>query len=170
MGSIGVEYRYILALGSNLGNRAENLKFATAGLKKHGIVLKESGVVDTEPLKHNEFETKNDPYYLNSAIDFHSHLSPNELYDVILHLENSLDRDRSRRWLPRALDIDILLMARHKYSEFTKNEALVWSKNELFIPHLELVNRLFLRDLLLKLYIDSKCLLAHGVEFKIIAD
>ncbi len=161
-----MEYRYILALGSNLGNRAENLKFATMGLKKHGNVLNESGEVDTAPLEHHEFETKNDPYYLNSIIDFHSELTAKQLYDVILNLENSLGRDRSRRWLPRALDIDILLIASHKYSEFKKNEALIWSENELFIPHLELVNRLFLRELLIKLDINSECLLSHGVKFK----
>jgi 2-amino-4-hydroxy-6-hydroxymethyldihydropteridine diphosphokinase len=93
-----------LSLGSNLGDRAENLARAIAALAARGMrVTRESSLYETEPL-----ELREQPWFLNCAIEAETELAPQELLDALLEIERSLGRERRVPKGPRLLDMDIL--------------------------------------------------------------
>ena len=110
-----------LSLGSNLGDRAENLQRALHDLGVLGRVTKRSSFYETEPV---EFTVQ--PWFLNCAVELETLCEPLELLAGILEIERSLGRirDESSPKGPRILDIDILL--------FGEN---VLELPELTIPH-----------------------------------
>jgi 2-amino-4-hydroxy-6-hydroxymethyldihydropteridine diphosphokinase len=72
------------------------------------------------------------PEFLNAAIRIDTSLQPHELLEAILAVERRLGRERTERWGPRTIDIDILLFG---------NEAI--EEPGLRIPHLRLSERAF---------------------------
>lgn len=94
-----------LSLGSNLGNRYQNLQSAIRLLKKSGIVVKKkSSVYETEPVGH-----KNQPWFLNQVVCATTRLAPVELLKVLKNLEKTAGRRKTFRWGPRVIDMDLLL-------------------------------------------------------------
>ena len=91
-------------LGSNLGNRLENLVGAVGRLKKLAAsALSVSSVYETEPV-----QVEGGTFY-NLATSFKTALGPEELLEKLLDIEKSLGRVRKTgKILPRTLDIDIL--------------------------------------------------------------
>lgn len=118
-----------LALGSNLGNRLENLHQAVAMLDDHPQiqVLEKAGIYETEPYG----DVPQDDF-LNTVISVETTLSPRELLKYIHKVEKCLGRERLIHWGPRTIDIDILLM-----------EGQILTTPELTIPHVELTKRSF---------------------------
>lgn len=95
-----------LSLGSNVGDRAANLKDAIARLAVLGEVVAVSSFYETEPV---EFTAQ--PWFLNCAVKLNTEKMPQELLAGILDLEQQMGRRRLRgqRKGPRTIDIDILL-------------------------------------------------------------
>lgn len=118
-----------LALGSNLGNRLENLHQAVAMLDDHPQiqVLEKAGIYETEPYG----DVPQDDF-LNTVISVETTLSPRKLLKYIHKVEKRLGRERLIHWGPRTIDIDILLM-----------EGQTLTTPELTIPHVELTKRSF---------------------------
>lgn len=127
-----------LALGSNLGNRFENLRQAIAELKQVFRFEKISHVIETEALlPPNSPDSWNIPY-LNMMVMGDTDLSPYELLRFIKRSEEKLGRDmRAPRWAPRIIDIDIVLW--HNQNLLT---------DQLVIPHSQIENRDFWKYLL----------------------
>jgi 2-amino-4-hydroxy-6-hydroxymethyldihydropteridine diphosphokinase len=129
--------RAYLALGSNLGDRAENLRQAIQALHaRDGIrVLRVSPIYETDPVGYVD----QDPF-LNMAAAIDTHLPPEQLLKEVLGIERKLGRVRTIRWGPRTIDIDILL-----YDHVTLDQA------DLKIPHPAMTERAFvlvpLRDI-----------------------
>lgn len=98
------EAEVYLALGSNLGNRLENLIGAVGRLKKlASSALSVSSVYETEPVG-----VVGGAFY-NLAVGFKTELGPEELLEKLLEIEKSFGRVRKTgKVLPRTLDIDIL--------------------------------------------------------------
>jgi 2-amino-4-hydroxy-6-hydroxymethyldihydropteridine diphosphokinase len=98
------EIEVYLILGSNLGNRLENLIGAVGRLKKlASSALLVSSVYETEPV-----EVAGGPFY-NVAVGFKTGLGAEELLKKLLEIEKSFGRLRKTgKVLPRTLDIDIL--------------------------------------------------------------
>lgn len=121
-----------LGLGSNLGNRRENLEAAFAGLAKLPAtrLAKKAGLFETAPVGGPEGQGA----FLNSACIVETELAPDELLSEIHRLERSLGRRRESeaRWGPRTIDIDILLW-----------ENLVRDDARLTLPHPRLAEREF---------------------------
>lgn len=93
----------LLALGSNLGDRAANLRAAVALLGEAGISVRScSSIWETEPVPPDQ------PPYLNAAIAAETGLGPEQLLVVVKGIERALGRRPGRRWGPRPVDIDIL--------------------------------------------------------------
>jgi 2-amino-4-hydroxy-6-hydroxymethyldihydropteridine diphosphokinase len=94
-----------LSLGSNEGNREENLKQALAILGENPQieVVKVSSVYETEPWGGVEQEP-----FLNLAAEITTTLDPHELLQICQDTENILGRKRLLHWGPRIIDIDIL--------------------------------------------------------------
>lgn len=125
--------RVLLALGSNLGDRARYLATARDALAKAGVTLiRESRVEETAPIGVTD-----QPAFLNQVLEADTALEPRDLLEAVKRIEQDLGRQSRQRWGPREIDIDIL-----RYDDRTVNEP------GLRIPHPELDNRPFLLDLL----------------------
>ena len=111
----------MLSLGSNLGDRLDNLQgaidalFDAPGLEFVAI----SPVYETKPVGGPE---QGD--FLNVVIVADSSVAPRSLLERVLNIEESMDRVRDVRWGPRTLDIDIVTIG-----EITCDEP------ELTLPH-----------------------------------
>lgn len=119
--------RYILCLGSNVGDRQQYLLNALKGMAKLGIIEKKSGLYLTEP-----FGVKNQQAFYNAIVILKSALSPFQLLEDIKILELGVGRKQRPRWHEREIDIDIL-----------DYDGEVISTDQLNIPHKELENRNF---------------------------
>ena len=93
-----------LALGSNLGDREEQLRSAVRALGSHGIgVVQCASLYSTEPR-----EVTDQPWFLNTVLAAETVLSASELLTVCLNIEREHHRIRQQPKGPRTLDIDIL--------------------------------------------------------------
>lgn len=95
--------RAYLGLGSNLGDRLASLLRAVDGLRRRGVhVLRSSRVYETEPVGPPQ------PDYLNAVLEVDTDGSARELLEACLAVESELGRERTERWGPRVIDIDVL--------------------------------------------------------------
>lgn len=97
----------VLSLGSNLGDRLDNLQEAIDALfDAPGLdFIALSPVYETKPVGGPE---QGD--FLNVVIVADSRVAPESLLERVLAIEDALDREREVRWGPRTLDIDIVMM------------------------------------------------------------
>ena len=97
-----------LGLGSNVGDRAANLRAAIAGLGERGISIEAvSGGYETEPVG----EILDQPDFLNLAIRIRTDLEPEDLLDACKAVEADAGRDfDAPRHSPRPVDVDLLIL------------------------------------------------------------
>lgn len=96
-----------LGLGANLVDPINQLREAVNALANHTALTlaARSSLYGSKPMGPQD-----QPDYVNSVIEIHTHLSPLDLLDVTQSIENQFGRVRKEeRWGPRTLDIDILL-------------------------------------------------------------
>ena len=95
-----------LSLGSNIGNRSENCKKALRELNKvDGIkLLATSNLYETRPVGYEDQAN-----FVNMAAKIETDLSPSRLLFEMQNIEKRLGREKSFRWGPRIIDLDILL-------------------------------------------------------------
>jgi 2-amino-4-hydroxy-6-hydroxymethyldihydropteridine diphosphokinase len=93
-----------LSLGSNLGDRAANLRTALEKLGQIGTITAVSAFYETEPM-----EVTAQPWFLNCAAKLDTEKMPRQLIAAILNVEQSMGRQRKQPKGPRTIDIDILL-------------------------------------------------------------
>jgi len=117
----------LLSLGSNIGDRAAALSAAIDALPPVVIVDRVSSFQETEPMY-----VADQPAYLNAALLGRTALEPEALLDALKGLERSLGREPSRRYGPRSIDIDILILGDR-----------VVSTPRLTIPHPRMAERAF---------------------------
>lgn len=97
--------RVFLGLGSNVGDREENLQRALAALPAHRIELVQvSSIYETEPMEYLA-----QAWFLNLVAEVQTPLFPMQLLSRLNRVEVALGRKRSVRNGPRIIDIDILL-------------------------------------------------------------
>ncbi len=117
-----------LGLGSNLGDRRENLKKALELLGQRLRIEKQSSIYDTEPQ-----DNPDQPRFLNMVVCASTTIPPEALLTLLKGIEAKLGRAQSsERYSPRPIDIDIL---------FYGNQTL-YSK-DLTIPHPRVTERAF---------------------------
>ena len=124
--------RAYLGLGSNLGNRRDNLRAALDALAADGRARPAavSAFYETEPWGYRE-----QPPFLNGAVAVDTLLSPVNLLELCQSIERRRGRQASgRRYGPRVIDLDILLYG----SEIVARET-----PDLQIPHPRLPLRAF---------------------------
>lgn len=100
----GISEAYI-ALGANLGDREDTLMGAIALLQLHPdiTVLRCSNLYETDPVGYID-----QPNFVNMAVALRTTLSPAELLQFMLETEHKLGRERTIRWGPRTVDLDLL--------------------------------------------------------------
>ena len=120
--------RAYVALGSNLGDREENLCTALKHLQENGVeVIKTSTFIETEP-----YGVTDQPGFVNAVCQVETELTPLELLRLLLSIEQEMGRVRLRRWGERNIDLDLLLY-----------EDAVLESEELTLPHPDMQNRDF---------------------------
>jgi 2-amino-4-hydroxy-6-hydroxymethyldihydropteridine diphosphokinase len=115
-----------LSLGSNLGNREDNLDMALKLLGQRMRLGKVSSIYDTEPLGNTD-----QPRFLNLACEVFTRLTPEGLLALAKGVEGKMGR-RGKSGEPRTIDIDILL-----YGDKTVDQP------DLVIPHPSMAQRSF---------------------------
>lgn len=99
--------RAVLALGSNLGDRRQNLQGAVDGLfDAPGLSFRAvSPVYETHPVGG-----PGQPDYLNAVIAVETALPARAILDRGHGVEDALGRVRGVRWGPRTLDVDLIVV------------------------------------------------------------
>ena len=129
-------FKYLIALGSNAGDRLQMLRDACAEIGRSiGKIAAHAGVYETEPMGAA------DSLFLNSALTLESNLSPQDVMTELLAIEQRLGRVRTEKWGNRTIDLDMLLGE-------TKDNAgnwtpLVLESESLKLPHPEMLKRSF---------------------------
>jgi 2-amino-4-hydroxy-6-hydroxymethyldihydropteridine diphosphokinase len=124
---MGVEVVY-LSLGSNVGDRDENLKGAIAALPAAGVqVRRVSSFYETEPVDYLD-----QAWFLNCVVQAETELPLLELLRGLRRIEVRMGSKKLIAKGPRLIDIDILL-----YGQETTDTA------ELQVPHPRMAQRRF---------------------------
>jgi 2-amino-4-hydroxy-6-hydroxymethyldihydropteridine diphosphokinase len=117
-----------LGLGSNLGRRDRNLSAARRRLQEKGArILRRSSVVDSEP-----WGDLDQPRFRNQVVEVEWHGTARELLRAAKAVEQEGGRKPSRRWGPRAIDVDILLFGDERIDD-----------SDLVVPHPRMAERTF---------------------------
>ncbi len=116
-----------LALGTNLGRRAANLRAALRALPPKVSVRRVSPVYETEPWGYEQQA----PFY-NQVVEATTTLSPQELLADLKEREGQLGRAPTFQYGPRLIDLDVLFYD----DQVVQEEALQ-------IPHPHLSERAF---------------------------
>jgi 2-amino-4-hydroxy-6-hydroxymethyldihydropteridine diphosphokinase len=118
-----------IALGSNLGEREAMIRQALEALAAlpETELLRASSLYDTEPVGDVD-----QPNFLNAVAQVDTDLSARQLLWNLLLIEKRLGRERTRRWGPRTIDLDLLLFG---------NEVI--EEDDLRVPHPEMIRRAF---------------------------
>ena len=93
-----------LSLGSNIGDRVQNLNDAISRLADCGEVTAISSFYETEPV---EFTAQ--PWFVNCVVKLLTSKTPEQLIASVLRIERDMGRERGQDKGPRVIDLDILL-------------------------------------------------------------
>lgn len=129
--------RVFIGLGSNLGDREENLNRAVDALEAlPGVdVVARSSLFDTAPFGPPQ------PRYVNAAIELRCRgFEPLTLWTRLKEIERKVGRQEAPRWTARVIDLDLLL-----WGDTVVEEAA------LCVPHRELQHRRFVLEPLCEL-------------------
>lgn len=116
-----------IGLGSNIGDRFENLTSALRELSEFSTILTKSQIYETEPVGYKEQQD-----FLNMVVKISTNLSPIDLIIRLEEIEHKMGRIKEIVDGPRNIDLDIL---------FFGNEVI--NSQSLKIPHPRLQNRKF---------------------------
>lgn len=133
--------KIVYSLGSNLGDRLNNLQGAVDALRDTPdvIVVDVSSVYETEPVGG----PADSPAFLNLVVVAETTLEPRTLLERAQAIEDAFGRERGEKWAPRTLDVDLIMVGN------TVSEA-----DDLHLPHPLAGERAFV--LLPWLEIDAK--------------
>lgn len=129
-----------LSLGTNLGDRKANLRRAVSELEGElGAALSLSSVYETEPWGYTD-----QPAFLNMCAKFRSDRSPEELLSLVKGIEARMGRQRSVRWGPRLIDMDLLKVGRlRRRSELLElPHPRMWERAFVVVPLSEVAPRM----------------------------
>jgi 2-amino-4-hydroxy-6-hydroxymethyldihydropteridine diphosphokinase len=131
-----------LGLGSNVGERRDNLAAAVSRLADRGVEpLVSSSTYDTDPVG----ELLDQPSFLNACLRVETRLGPEALLDACKAIEAALGRQAGPRHGPRPIDVDILLLG-----------GIELSSPRLTLPHPQVLARRFVLIPLLELDFDLR--------------
>jgi 2-amino-4-hydroxy-6-hydroxymethyldihydropteridine diphosphokinase len=126
-------FSFLIAVGSNLGDRRALVKRAMDLLVERGVrVESESELVETAPIGVA------DRIFLNGAFTCSAEITPDDFMRLLLDVEERLGRVRDVRWGNRNIDLDILLIRNDAGQSIEHNSQL------LTVPHPRMLERDFM--------------------------
>lgn len=134
--------KYIVSVGTNLGDRAENIRrcIDAVNLLPYTDVIKQSAVYETEPVGYARQQN-----FYNIILLVESVFDPHEMLGACLGIEAGFGRLRTVRNGPRILDIDII---------FAENEKI--ESRNLIVPHPRYSERRFILEPLLDIFPNGR--------------
>ena len=132
----------VIGIGTNIGDRLENIKNSLDSLEKlpDTTIIKSSRIYETKPWGYTDQQN-----FYNCCILVDTSLSPSALLGALLGIEAALGRIREFKNGPRIIDLDLLL-----YEDETINTE------ELTVPHPRIKERAFVLYPLRDLFEDEK--------------
>ena len=131
----------IFSLGSNIGNREQQLEQARTGLEDFLTDFKASRVIETAPLYVTD-----QPVFLNQVVMGNTNIVLAELFTLTKALQQQIGRTKTYQNGPREIDIDMLYY-----------DDLILVTDDLVIPHPRIAERLFVLEALCELAPDWVC-------------
>jgi 2-amino-4-hydroxy-6-hydroxymethyldihydropteridine diphosphokinase len=119
-----------IGLGSNVGDRFENLREAVRLLGS----IDEVEIVRTSSVYETEAVGPEQPDFLNAVVAIDTTLGARELLGHLKRIEVDLGRKPRERWGPREIDLDLLI-----YGDETIDQP------DLQVPHPRMAERAFVR-------------------------
>lgn len=116
-----------LGLGTNLGDRQQNLQRAVNALTAGMRITAVSPIFETPP-----WGPTDQPTFYNCCLAAETDLTPQQLLSFIKEIENELGRIPTYRWGPRLIDIDLLFY-----------DDIILEEDNLTVPHLRIAERAF---------------------------
>jgi 2-amino-4-hydroxy-6-hydroxymethyldihydropteridine diphosphokinase len=118
-----------IGIGSNIGNKVRHCEKAIAEILKANRhkLLAQSSLFKTQPIGYTSQD-----WFVNGVIKIETELEPLDLLRTLKAIESRMGRDRTVRWGPRVIDLDILF--------FDEEEI---TTEEVQIPHPSLHERQF---------------------------
>jgi 2-amino-4-hydroxy-6-hydroxymethyldihydropteridine diphosphokinase len=118
-----------IGIGSNIGVQINFIDNAVELIDSdsHCEVESVSSIYESAPygsIQQDEF--------FNAVVKIRTNYEPKKLFRVLKEIENQVGRNKTTRWGPREIDLDILF-----YND------LIYTDNEITIPHKDLLNRDF---------------------------
>jgi len=149
-GETGLKKKVYIGLGSNLGNKSENIQKALDFIDNiDGVgISRVSSLYLTAPWGKTDQDD-----FINQVIEIETDLAPLDLLHRLQDIEIKLGRQRNEKWGPRNIDLDILL-----YGEETIQ------LEELKVPHPYLLERLFVLIPLQE--IDAEMIFPDGTKIQ----
>lgn len=127
--------KIFLGLGSNLGNKEENINNAINELSK--IIFN----VKVAPLYISKaWGITDQPDFINTSVSGETDMKPVALLQFVKNVEEKVGRVETYRWGPREIDIDILLYGNQVYEDDTLQipHAGLHERDTALVPLLEL--------------------------------
>ena len=145
-----------IAVGSNMGDSRGHIAKALGQLEKHKDiqVTKVSGLLETLPYGGVEQEN-----FVNGMFEIRTLLTPEELLRELHKIEASEGRERKIHWGPRTLDLDIIFY-----------DDLIYSSEDLVIPHVDMENRYFVLKPLSELAPNFRHPITHKTVAQMLAE
>ena len=137
---MNLQQKIVLSLGSNQGNRLENIQKAIDLIQEEiGLVLSVSNVYESDA-----WGFESEPFY-NCALFFNTSLSAENLLEKIKSLETKMGRKPkvSKNYEARIIDIDIIAI-----------DEQIFTSSSLIVPHPHMENRLFVLQPMMELQLD----------------
>lgn len=118
-----------IGIGSNLKSPAENCLRTIELLNAHSnlTLVARSSLYQSEP-----FGITDQDWFVNSVVQLTTSLSPEQLLQACLSIEQAMGRTRAEKWGPRIIDLDILFY-----------DDLILKQDGLEIPHPGIAERSF---------------------------
>ena len=112
--------RYVLSLGSNMGDRLSNLYEAKRRISDEiGEIRRQSSVYETAA-----WGNENQSSFYNQLIEGYTGLRALKLMERLLKIETEMGRARVVKWSPRTIDLDIIFY-----------ESEIIEEDQLSVPH-----------------------------------
>ncbi len=119
----------IVALGSNIGDKAQNIAAAISALTRDGDV---AFVSRSRNYRTPPWGVTDQDWFVNACVAVKTVLAPRALLERCLAVERELGRVRVEKWGPRVIDLDLLV-----YRDETIADA------DLILPHPRITERAF---------------------------